>query len=514
MKILVVNLLRLGDFIQAVPVVHGLKSKYPRAKVDVLVHTPALSLQPMLPFIDRWWAINRDELQEGLGNGEIPLLTSFDVLREQCEQINSEGYDLVINLTQTYFSAWLMGYLQGKSKLGLTFNSIGRAEFFSPWFRYLDGKISGDVFHHLDIFSQACEVFGDERRWPFVLTPGGESEVRNLGLPRGRELIAVQALTSDEKKNWGEDSWVRWLAEMQGRRPDAHFVFVGAPFEQERLRAIVNRAPVADRVSVAIVSLQGALSLLNKATVLVTGDTSIKHLANAARCRVMEIALGSSDFRRTGIYKANSLIVHGRLPCSPCPHSGGCSQATHKCAEQLTPALVADATVMFLREDWNALAAFSRSAEFGLRRSRVVAMGFWYAQDLSSRLREETMLDWIDRSAWKFLLNAEEKGQISSVGTEVYRLRTEIGDELAPFGGVEPLLARLEFLEKELLGRRESFIDHQKNFERSKEENKGLKTFDLAALRSAQNKLQFDEREIEIKMKLVQSLKFQLAEKV
>lgn len=516
MKILVVSLIRLGDFIQTVPVISGLKNKYPRAKVDVLCHNPATGIQPMFPTVDHWWTINRDELQDGLGRGDVPMLTSFDVLRETCDAINAEQYDLIINLTQTHFSAWIMGYLSARGKLGLTFNAAGQAEFHSPWFRYLDThaeRPEQDVFHYIDVFAQACETFGEERKWPLVLTPRGDSEVRALNLPKGRELIAVQALTSDDKKNWGGESWAKWLLAMHNRRPLAHFVFIGAPNEEERLQAILtSRSEFAGYTTLAILSLEGALSLLHKAPLLISGDTSIKHLANAARCRVVELALGSSDYRRTGIYKPDSLIVHGRMPCAPCPHSNPCSQATHACAGQLTPEKIAAVTDMYVREDWNGLNAFARTSEFAIRRSRHVAMGFWYAQDISGRTREETMQDWIGRSAWKFLLNGEEKGKISAVGTEIYRLKTEIG-ELVPAGGAQPLLSRLDFLEKELDGRRRDCSEHRREFEESKIASKGRETFDLAELRSKQNKLQFDEREIDIKMKLIQSLKTQLVEK-
>lgn len=516
MKILVMSLLRLGDFIQVTPVIGGLKNKYPRAKIDVLCHTPTAALQPLLPCVNRWWTLNRDELQKGLGHAEIPLLTSFDVLREQCEAINLENYDLIINLTQTHFSGWLMGYLQAKAKLGLTFNTAGKAEFHSPWFRYLDTQAArpeADVFHFVDVFAQACEIFGEERRWPFVLSPQGDAEVKSLNLPRGRELIAIQALTSDQKKNWGSARWSAWLSEMHGRRPEAHFVFIGAPFEEAELKRIVGAVEGAeDFATVAVLSLEGALSLLNRAALLVSGDTSIKHLANAARCRVVEFALGSSDYRRTGIYKTDSLILHSRVACSPCPHSAACSQPAHSCAEEIDASSAANATHMFIREDWNGLQAFARQARFSIRRTKIMAMGFWYAQDISGRGREETMQDWIDRSAWKFLLNGEEKGRVPAVGTEIYRLKTEIG-ELVPSGGVEPLLSRLDFLERELCGRKAKSSAGLQEFDRDKQLHAGETTFDLAELRARQNRLQLDEREIEIKMKLIQSLKSQLAEK-
>ncbi len=514
MKILVVSLLRLGDFVMHVPAIAGLKNKYPRAKIDVLCHRPVAAMQPMLPIVDRWWTLDRDELQAGLGRAEIPMLTAFDVLREQCEAINAEKYDLIVNLTQTHFSGYLMGYFVARAKLGLTHNPNGGSDFHSPWFRYLDEHADDrDVFHFADVFAQASETFGEARRWPLVLTPKGDAEVRALGLPRGREWIAIQALTSDDKKNWGVETWATWLAQMRERRPGSHFVLIGAPNEKERLQAILERVADSEKfIALAILSLEGVLSLLQRVTLLVTGDTSIKHLANAGRCRVVELALGSSDFRRTGIYRDNSLIVSAKLACAPCPHSGGCTQSRHECARQVGANEFAAVVDLYLQDDWNALRALALGADFSIRRTRVVAMGFWYAQDVSGRAAEDTLQDWIERSAWKFLLSSEEKGRVPSVGTEIYRLKTEIND-LVPLAGLEPLLAKLDFIEKELGAKHSTFTAGLREFEQSKNDSAGQSTFDLSGLRTRQNRLRFLEKEIEIKMKMVRSLKTQLVEK-
>lgn len=517
MKILVVSLLRLGDFILHVPVIGALKNRYPRAKIDVLCHQPVVAMQPMLPIVDRWWTLDRDELQLGLGRAELPMLTAFDILREQCERINEEKYDLILNLTQTHFSAYLMGYFSAKSKQGLTWTAAGAVDFHSPWFRYLDALAGApqerDTFHYVDVFAQATETFSEERRWPLVLTPKGASEVRALNLPRGREWIAVQTLTSDEKKNWGVETWAEWLGEMRRLRPGSHFVLLGAPFEKERLQAICERVADAEKfVTVALLSLEGALSLLQRVTLLVTGDTSIKHLANAGRCRVVELALGSSDYRRTGIYRHDSLIVSSKLGCAPCPHSTPCAQPRHECALEVRPREVAEAVDLYLETDWNGLKALALRAPFSIRRARVVAMGFWYAEDVSGRAGAQTLADWIDRSAWKFLLSGEDQGRVPSVGTEIYRLKTELGS-LVPIAGVEPLLAKLDFIERELDARRSSVVSGVKEFEQSKIDSASQSTVDLSGLRSRQNQLRLMEREIELKLKMVQSLKNQLVEK-
>src|ERR1035437_3742562 len=133
MKVLVISLLRIGDFIQALPVLSSLRTQFSVRKLDVLTHEPVSGLAPMIGDVNKWWTINRDELQEGLGRAEIPLLSSFSVLKEQLDEINKEKYDCIINLTQTHFSAWVAGYLNTGSRAGLAFDVKCQAHFHSPW---------------------------------------------------------------------------------------------------------------------------------------------------------------------------------------------------------------------------------------------------------------------------------------------------------------------------------------------------------------------------------------------
>jgi ADP-heptose:LPS heptosyltransferase len=505
MKILVISLLRLGDFIQAAPVIAGLKQKYPGARLDVLVHSPVARLQKMMPVVDRWHTLNREELQEGLGRADIPLLTSFHVLREQCEALSAEQYDWIVNLTHTEFSGWIAGYIPARNKLGLAFSARGQAAFHSPWFRYLNERASGpvtDILNYTDIFAQACELNHRDMIWPLTPSLEGEREVDALELPGG-ERVTVQALTSDSKKNWGVSRWVQWFDTFMEQRSNATVVLLGAPNERETLLEIRAGCAHFKRVRVAILSLDGALALLNRSDLLVTCDTSIKHLANAASCRVMELSLGSSDSRRTGIYKPGSLIVEPAVPCAPCPHSSPCSQSSHVCAQALIPTTVARAADFFMSRDLQALKALPLS----LKQTRILNTGFWFAEPVAAVDAAAAMEVWLERSAHRFLLSGAEKNAIPAFGTEVYHLSEELA-RLMPSGGFSPLVARLDFLEQELSERGHACAQEKAQFQPARNEP----LVDLAGLRARQNRIEDERREVEIKSKLIRSLRTRLAE--
>lgn len=512
MKILVISLLRLGDFLQTVPVIAGLARKFPGARIDLLTHTSVRSFQPLLPNVGVWWSLNRDELQAGLGRRDIPLLTSFDVLKEKMDQISHEDYDLVINLTHTRFSGYLNGYIQAKEKLGLTLTETEQVLFLSPWFRYLDqhAQIRGqDIFNYTDIFYGACALDSFQKEWPLTPTHNGRSEVEKLCLSH-KPMVVCQPFTSDPKKNWSESSWVQMISRLKADLPEFQIVLLGAPSEEEAVERI--REKCGNVPTKAIVSLDGALALLQRGQLLITGDTSIKHLANAApNIRVLELSLGSSDYLRTGIYKAGSLILQPKLPCSPCAHTEPCSQQSHLCAQGLEPQLVARCAQLLLKEDWTEIKkAACAHSQVAFLRTHHLDTKFWFPVDLTGLAAMQSVDRILDRCAFKFLFNQSYKAPLAEFGTESVRIQNEVG-RLFPKEMSGLLLAHLDFLDRELTNQQTQTprFDHKACGREAKGD-----LIQLHPIRETQNENTQRLLKSEIKIKLVRSLKSRLMESI
>lgn len=490
MKILVIDLLRLGDMIMTVPVINGLSARRPDAQIDVLTFKPVSALHPMLPHVGRWWTVDRDELQVGMGRADLPMLTSFAVLQEQLDAINGENYDLIINLTQTRFSAWVSGYLKSSDRLGLTFDQKGFAHFYSPWFRYLDehaNETVEDVFHHTDIFTHACGLGEMPRSWDMRVTPRGKKELEALNLGRS-EVVALQMFTSDEKKNWPLESWRELVIGLKARKPDCKIVALGSPSEQKRLEAFIESVKV--EIIPAIVSLEGAIALLQQAKLLVTGDTSIKHLANAGRAKVLELCVGWSDHRRTGIYKSDSVILKGvndsRIPVET----------------------VLQSALSLLNPDWHAIGELARENGSSVKifRSRELKAGFWFAQDLAQDDSAKMVTTLVERCAWKISLNRERQREFSQFGSEGISLRRELR-ELIPSEFESSALAHLDFLERQGVEKCVAINGELISMKHERPTPSLQPTFNIAAFRKRQIELEFVFQHLEHKTKLIRTLK-------
>jgi ADP-heptose:LPS heptosyltransferase len=345
MRILVLSLLRIGDIALSAPALRGLRDKYPSAIIHVAINRQCRSIAPLFPYIDSFIEFDRENIQQGLGEAQRPVFESYERLIRWIDEINIEPYDLAINLTHSRISGWLMGLIDAKSRLGLCLDPQGQASFGNPWFRYLNAQVgseSSEVFHFTDVFRFALDIDDSQGRLQTLLeTDQGKLEIRHLPGDKTNR-ICIQPLTSDAKKDWSLDGYGRALAMFSKLEPSSEILILGAPFERDRLSGWVeNLKEQGVKATLAILTLEGAFSLLKNSRMLLTGDTSIKHLATAARTAILELALGSADPYRTGAYRNGSVIVKSKEGCAPCVHSRACHQKTHACAARFSPDLIA-----------------------------------------------------------------------------------------------------------------------------------------------------------------------------
>lgn len=358
MKILILNLLRLGDVIAMAPAVKAIRVKYPQAEIHVVVNSNFVDAAKLIRGVDRTICFERDRLQGACVEADRPMFEAYDWLQGFVEETSAVGYDLLFNFTHNRLSGWLSGLIEAKQKIGLVLDGSGAVSFGSAWFRHLNQQVDFDdeqAFNHTDIFIGAaggCEpaslpYFFDDL---LVETESGRTEATELlKEAKTTKIVAFQVSTSDSKKEWG-DAKFRALAEILLRRdPDLTIFVLGAPTERARIEELCRSSEVdPERLRPAVLALAGVISFLEEVDVLLTGDTSIKHFASAGTARVVELILGSADSHRTGSWKSEDIVIASRELCAPCGHSEPCHRNTHACALSVSPESVAQTLLPIL----------------------------------------------------------------------------------------------------------------------------------------------------------------------
>ncbi|KYG67222.1 lipopolysaccharide heptosyltransferase-I [Bdellovibrio bacteriovorus] len=296
MKILVVSLLRLGDVIQQAALFRGLRQQNPDAEIHLLINQQFSHVDEVLPgIVDKYIYFDREALQKGIGEPAYNILWPYRQLEGLINQLNAEDYDVAYNFTHTKLSGYLLGATEIKNVKGLM-HTEGRFQGLSnKWLRYFNDRFSVEgksLFHYVELLGRSFDI-------PVTKTP---STISNKSK---NKLVLFQCLTSKAAKNWNLEYFQVLKNMIETSLVDHKVRILGASFEKEDLLKFFAEEDLL------ICNLSDAKEYLSEAALLVTGDTSIKHLAAQAGTPIVELAIGPSDPIKTGAFSANSLVLQG-----------------------------------------------------------------------------------------------------------------------------------------------------------------------------------------------------------
>ena len=429
MKILVVQLLRLGDVILSSPVLQGLRDQYPDAEIDLLINKQFENILGLLPKVDNYFTFDRELIQTSLGEKERFVFEGYDRVDSLIQELQARGYDQILNLTHNRLSAYIVGGIECRERVGLWINDNNKAFIETAWFQHLNRDNLAEAserFHYVDIYKSSAQI--NRPRLGISIYETADS-IRNaeayLRPFRSNRNIVIQALTSDAKKNWGVDRFRACVQDIYRSLPDCHFTILGAPSEETTL---VSGFADLSYCKVLICDLAMAYSVIARSDLLITGDTSIKHLAAATKTPVIELSLGSSDFRRTGCYSEKAIIIQTQEACAPCSHFTGCHRTEHFCSRLISSELVSLVATDLIRNQSSQLKRIAEefSDQAKIYRVDIQTTGTWTAVEVSSPFSEQQVSEIFHKFATKLYVQhcSQEQSVFEIFGSESDRLMT------------------------------------------------------------------------------------------
>jgi ADP-heptose:LPS heptosyltransferase len=351
MKILVVSLLRLGDIILHAQLISSLKQTYPTAEIHFLINSQFLMAAELFPSVSKWHLLDRNKIQKILVEQNQSPMAAFDRLKATVQEMNAEKYDLVLNATHNMLSVRLMDLIEAKEKRGAQFHHGKKLAFHNLWLQYFNDQFSenkGSRFHYIEILHRALDL-NPSKISPQVLRTEGP--------------IVMQVLTADEKKNWGIRKFAELKKQILENSPGEKIFALCSPAEREQVSGFFSSEEILSP------NMPEAKALLQQAKLLITGDTSIQHLAAAVRCPTLALHLGSADPVKTSPWMRGAQVIQGKAGCRPCRHSEKCHQPRHLCGDSLSVEIVAGHAMQFLGQQFRGQIMQNGDHHFFLRRS-------------------------------------------------------------------------------------------------------------------------------------------------
>jgi ADP-heptose:LPS heptosyltransferase len=338
-QILILNMNRIGDLVQTVPLLDRLRKECPDCAIDLVVNRPCAPMAALLPGVRQVFS---DDVHAQLGH--VPIDADRTSLEHAvtcwAEPFRTVRYDRVINLTFTRRSGWLAAALGVADTRGVVMTPAGTSVVRNPWFTYFADILQYrrvNRFNLVDLFALGGSGHGPSTPLHMSIPPSAENWAR-AELPKnecGPLRVAVQVGASQAVKAWRPQSFGRTMAAISRRIP-VQFVLSGT----ENEAGLAKQAALTYQTAGGIgtiddrtgrTDLAQLAALLRHCHLLLTNDTGTMHMAAAVGVRVLNLSLGPISFWETGPYGPGHWVIQPDTP-----HSHTASQ------DQIAPEQVAE----------------------------------------------------------------------------------------------------------------------------------------------------------------------------
>jgi lipopolysaccharide heptosyltransferase III len=313
MKILVIQLARLGDIYMSWPVLRALKRLHPNADLHFLTRGKFAGATEGLQSVDRHIQMPTPQILEPLVQQTADVEGSIARLGAFTDDLKKEEYDWVINLTFSPVSSYLVHAISSPQTrvTGYTRHADGYLSIpdeVSAYFYAQVGVHSQNRVHLTDIFISMLGYEYKDEDWF-----GPRLDGRDFGLPPSFILVHIGA--SEAKKSMPPFKWARVLKNFFDQNLETPVVMIGSPIERnlgEAIEAGVSRGRIINLIGQT--QLRDIFHLLKSARLLVGCDSAPMHMASLTNTPCLNISFDSVNFWETGPKATQSFIYKASFP--------------------------------------------------------------------------------------------------------------------------------------------------------------------------------------------------------
>ncbi len=305
MKILVIQLARLGDILQTIPTVNALQRLNPNAEIHLLVRSHFRAAADLVPHLSRTWLLDSKNIFSPLfeqGN----LRETQIQLRSLLRDLKNENFAQIINLSFSPASSYLTTCLaaRGIEVRGYVRHSDG---FFNPnedsscYFYAQVGIGKSNRIHITDLMAQVAKVDLASGDWFTKYKP---KKIDSLT----EKYVAIHVGASQANKGYSAENWAKVLSGLESQ-----LVLIGAigerAFAEEILRLVNQnrRSFITDLVGRT--SFTELFDVIAQSELLVGADSAPMAMAPFTRTKCVNLSSQTVNFWETGPRAFGSRVI-------------------------------------------------------------------------------------------------------------------------------------------------------------------------------------------------------------
>ncbi len=291
-KIAILRANALGDFIVTLPAICAIRTKYPDSEIILLAnHWHKKFLIPGRTPVDKVIIV---PVMSGIRN-EINKSASLPEHQNFFEEMGKENFDIAIHFQGNGISANpFLNRLKAVLTVGLTSENAEPLNRSIPFYYY-----QSEVLRYLEV-AGLIDAKTDCIEPQINVLKEDEEEIKGFFYFLDKKpFVVLNPFAVDIRRAWPAENYVPladWLKEK-----GFEVVFTGSKEEKEGVENIISKMKYKAINTCGTVSIGGLAAILQKAVLVISGDTGPLHLARAVNTPTI------------GIYWAPNLINWGPL---------------------------------------------------------------------------------------------------------------------------------------------------------------------------------------------------------
>lgn len=305
MKILIIQLARLGDIYMSWPIARALKRKNPEADIHFLVRERFAGALEGLECVNQIHKFNTpvvfeklmDSVDEGIG-----------CLDEFLDSLQKQNYDSVINLSFSPVSSYFTYYLGRTAKEVYGYSRFSDSSFaltdsISAYYFSQVGVEKHNRFHLIDIFSSMCGIDLEAEDFAYPVGFAFSSPIKD-------SYITVQLGASTANKTLTPFIWARVIKNFLSAHMGYKVVLIGSKDEQDLVSEIYAFNSHADIINlVGKTSIPELFPIIKNAALHVGGDSLCVQITNLTKTPCLNLSFESVKFWETGPRSKGSFVL-------------------------------------------------------------------------------------------------------------------------------------------------------------------------------------------------------------
>lgn len=329
-KILLIRFGAMGDVLLTTPAIRCLRKKFPQAKIDFLVK---LEYVPLLR-----------------GNPHVDVVIPFDAksgisgLFQMGKWMRTQKYELIVDFQKNTNSIFLSRYAGVHSRL------VWNPERWKRWL-WVDFRIRSHSYgrpvplkylHALRSLGVEDDGKGLELYIPQEIHRRVDHLLKSRKIQEEKPILALAPGAGRNTKRWPKENYIE-LGKYFQRQGFSIFLLGGN--QDKSLCQFINEKIGQGSWDFSGVSLLETASLITRASVIVTNDTGLMHMACALQKK--GVAIFGPTTRELGFFPFRSpvVVVEKPLKCRPCSFHGTqyCIRGHFRCMKEISTQEVVNA---------------------------------------------------------------------------------------------------------------------------------------------------------------------------